>query len=284
MSRNHGLRLGALALVAAGLAACGEASAQEDWRTFNSSRQFGGEERLGVTIEYGAGSLQLGPASGDALYTATVQYDAGVFTPRVDYAHNRLAVGIEGRSGSGRNMRSGELDLRLTPRVPLDLDLKFGAADATLDLAGLQVRRLDVQTGASRTQLNVGALNPVTCESATVHVGAARFEAVGLGNLNAENLMVRGGVGEVVLDFTGAWQRAMDARVEMGLGSLTLRLPEGLPVRITRTGRLSSFDSEGLTKRGEHYYSGNWTDQGPNLTLRLESALGSVRVAWVDAR
>lgn len=282
MSRHTTLRLGLLAVGTIVLSACGEANAQ-DWRTLNSSRQAAGEDMLRVAVEYGAGTLSIGSGQPGMLYHAKVHYDAASFRPIVTYADSRLRLGVEGGTGRGRNVRAGELDLKLSPSVPVELELKFGAAEANLELGGLRVRRLDVQTGASRTVLSVPEPNLETCRSAQIQVGAARFEATGLGNLNAERLSVQGGVGEVTLDFTGAWASSMNANIEMGLGSLTLRMPRGLGVRITREGMLASFDSEGLTKRGNSYYSADWDAAGENLSLDIKAALGSIRVVWVDS-
>ncbi|HSJ07483.1 MAG TPA: hypothetical protein VK936_12330 [Longimicrobiales bacterium] len=275
------LRGGTVLLAALTAAACGEAAA-EDWRTLNSSRQAGGEELLAVEVEYGAGTLNLGSSEPGILYSARVHYDAATFTPVVDYTDGRLRLGVEGGTVRGRNVRAGELDLRLTPEVPVDLSVRFGAAEANLDLGGLHVDRLEIQTGASRTVLDVSAPNPQRCRSATIQVGAARFEARRLGNLNAERLSVQGGVGEVTLDFTGEWAAGMSASVEMGLGALTLRVPRGLALRINREGRLASFDSEGLVKRGDSYYSENWSAEDTHLTVDIKAALGSIRVVWLD--
>jgi hypothetical protein len=74
----------------------------------------------------------------------------------------------------------------------------------------------------------------------------------------------------------------MNAGVEMGLGTLTLRLPRGLGVRIVKDGLLASFDSQGLTKRGDVYYSEDYEDTTYKLSLDLDAALGSIRVEWVD--
>jgi hypothetical protein len=269
--------LGTLALVA-----CDRASAQEDWQTFNTARQSAGEELLHVKVEYGAGTLTMGPGARGQLYSANMRYDAGAFTPIHTYADGRLRLGFESANVRGRNMKAGHLAVQLAPDVPVELELQFGAAEANIDLGGVRIRQLDVQTGASRTTLDVAQPNRETCRSATFQVGAARFHATGLGNLRTERLSVQGGVGDVMLDFTGEWATSMTANVDMGLGSLTLRMPHGLGVRIVRTGRLSSFDSEGLTKRGEAYYSADWETADNKLTLTINAALGSVRVAWVD--
>jgi hypothetical protein len=288
-AREHSVRYALLATSLAALAllaGCGSdrASAQQDWDTMTSSRSVSGETDLRVDVEYGAGTLVLGSAPSGSLYRTDLRYDRAVFSPRMDYENGRLRVGMSGANGNARshNIRGGELDVLLTREVPLYLSLQFGAAEANLDLGGLRVRSLELQTGASMTTLSVPVLNAESCERASFHVGAARFEATGLGNLNTANLEIRGGVGDIVLDFTGEWPADMRARIEMGLGSLTLRLPRGLGVQVNRGGALSSFDAQELVRRGSSYYSVGFDDATRKLTIALEASLGSTRIVWVD--
>lgn len=259
-------------------------AAGQDWRTSAYSRQLSNEERLVVDVEYGAGELRVAPGAAGTLYRANIRYDADAFTPRVAFTGHRLRVGIEGnKSIRGRNLDESLLDLRLGTEVPLDLDLAFGAATAHIDLSGLRLRRAEIQTGASRTRLQLTAPNPITCDLMEIEVGAAKFEAAGLGNLNARRFTLEGGVGEVILDFTGSWNQDLEASVAMGLGTLTLRFPTGLGVRVAKEGLLASFDSQRLTKRGSVYYSENWGNATHKLSLDLNAALGSIRVEWVDS-
>ena len=256
----------------------------QDWHTTSYARQVDGERNLRVHVEYGAGRLKIEPAAAGTLYRASMRYDAQSFTPRVRYADGRVRFGMEGTNGrSGGNLKEQQLDLRLTPDVPVQLELAFGAADANIELGGIRLQSAEIQTGASRTLLRVSSPNPAECERLEIEVGAARFEAQGLGNLNAQRFSLQGGVGEVILDFTGDWQQDLDAKIEMGLGSLTLRLPTGLGVRIVKGGLLASFDSQRLTKRGDVYYSENWDNATHKLSLEVDAALGSIRVEWVDS-
>ena len=163
----------------------------------------------------------------------------------------------------------------------MDLSLEFGAAKAEVDLTGLHVQRLHLATGASETQLRIREPNPIVCEMVDLNVGAAKFDAVGLGNLNSRSLSFSGTVGEVTLDFSGDWRADMTASVRMGLGSLTLRVPRGLGVRVIKDGLLVGFDSEGLTKRGNSFYSRNWEDAEHKLTVDIDAAFGSIRIDWV---
>jgi hypothetical protein len=93
---------------------------------------------------------------------------------------------------------------------------------------------------------------------------------------------VSGGVGDVLLDFTGAWPADMAAKVDVGIGSLTLRFPRGLGVHVARSGALSSFDGQDMVRRGNSFYSQDWDTAARKLTLTLNAALGAVRVVWVD--
>jgi hypothetical protein len=254
----------------------------QDWRTITSLRQFRGEELLEVEVEYGAGNLFITPAPGNSLYKATLRYDANTFKPRTQYADGRLRVGLEGGSIKGRNMKSGRLDLTLGNRVPLDMNLKFGAVRANVELGGLRVRQLHIATGASDTDLTVSSLNPEPCSNIDIEVGAAEFTASGLGNLNCETIKVAGGVGGVTLDFNGSWRVNSTVDIDMGLGSLELRVPRGLGVSVTKKGVLASFDSQELVKRGNTFYSENWDTATNRVTFTIDAALGSIRMVWVE--
>jgi hypothetical protein len=125
--------------------------------------------------------------------------------------------------------------------------------------------------------------NPEVCELIQLDVGAAKFTATGLANLNAKRLVFSGGVGEVTLDFTGLLRQDLRATVKMGLGTLTLRVPRSIGMQVRKDGLLVGFDSQGLTKRGDVYYSENWENSERRVTIDIDAAFGSIRVVWVDA-
>ena len=263
-------------------AACASAAQAQDWRTITSMRRLGTEEALRVNVEYGAGRLTISPSTDQALYKATLRYDANVFRPLNRYQAGELDIGIEGGSIKGRNMKSGRLDLVLGSKVPLELDLKFGAVEADIELGGLNIQEAKIQTGASDTRIRVSKANPGECSTAIFEVGAAHFEASGLGNLNCEDFRLSGGVGEVTLDFSGEMRSNMNVDIDMGLGALTLRVPRGLGLSVRKSGVLASFDSQGLTKRGNVYYSESFDKADRKMVINLDAALGSIKVQWID--
>ncbi|MBI4409934.1 MAG: hypothetical protein HY561_09515 [Gemmatimonadetes bacterium] len=272
--RRTGLIVGLL------LVACAPAAAQ-DIRTLTSLRQRQGEERLEVDVEYGAGRLSLEPAARGLLYRATMRYDANAFRPVIEYRSGHLELGMKGSRNLRGKHRASRLQLALGPDVPLDLSISFGAGQADLELGGLRLREADISTGASETSLRFSRPNAERGRSLRLHVGAAEFHAYQLGNANFERVEFEGGVGDILLDFTGDWRGDMAANIDMGLGALTLRLPHGLGVRVTKDTFLSSFTAHGLVKRGESYYSENWDSARHRLTINIDAALGSIDITWV---
>lgn len=272
---------GALSVAALTAAAPMLAHAQ-DWRTISTSRDRNGEDRLSVDVQYGAGTLRIAPGPAQTLYRASLRYDAESFKPVTSYEDGKLRVGIDGGRIRGRNMKPARLDLSLGNAVPLELDLKFGAAEADLELGGLRIRELSVSTGASATKVRIAQANPERCAHATFEVGAASFEALNLGNLNCEKYRLNGGVGEVTLDFTGDLRTNSSLDVEMGLGSLTLRVPRGMGLSVRKSGVLAAFDSQELVKRGNVYESEGYDRSKRKLGINIDAALGAIRVQWVD--
>ncbi|NIP79866.1 MAG: hypothetical protein GWM90_11845 [Gemmatimonadetes bacterium] len=273
----------ALAALAVGLTA-GPGSAQ-DWRDVTSFRQRAGESRLDVHVRYGAGKLLIQPGTGGELYRVGMRYDSDVFDPITQYRDGRLEVGVEGR-GRGlnlKNSKAGELKLTLTRDVPLELDLDFGAVEADLELGGLRIASLDIETGASETDIRFSEPNPVSCDRLEISLGAAAFEAEGLGNLGCEVVDVEGGVGEITLDFSGEWRRDAHANLTMALGSVTLVVPGDVGVRIDKDTFLTDFDGQRFTKRSGVYYSDGWENAARRLDVDLEGAFGAVNVRWSRA-
>ena len=274
---------GALVLAAALGAAWQSASAQS-WRTVESARQLrdSGEHR--VRVRYGAGRIDVAATSSPVLYAMTLRYDESTSTPLHSYDSTArlLTVGVDGQSDHfSRNVgeRSrGEMRLSLSRSVPVDLSLSLGATKATLDLGGLDITALELESGASETVVDFSSPNQGRMRMLAVDVGAASFEARNLANANAAKVRVHGGVGGVELDFGGQWQQDMDVNVDLALGKLTLHVPRDVGVRVEVEKFLASFDEQGLVKRGDAYYSDNWDGAKYHLRLHAKTTFGGIEL------
>ncbi len=254
-------------------------------RTVTMSRQVENEQTLDVNVQYGAGRFSVGPAEAGVLYQMQIEYDEEVFRPFAEYENNSLRIGAETlgrRVRFGRDRTHGEMVLALSRDVPMDLSMDFGAVHAEIDLGGIPLTRLDIEAGASQTLIDISEPNPESMSRANMDVGAAEFTVLNLGNLNAERIDIDAGVGDIELGFTGDWRQNAEVSVDMGLGSLVLRFPRGLGVRLEKDTFLTSFDSQLLVKRGDAYYSLDYDDAEYQITVNIDAAFGSIRVAWVN--
>jgi len=252
-------------------------------RTVTMSRQLEDEDEVRVSVRYGAGAFSVRSIDTGLLYRMSLEYDEERYEPVAEYEDHELDVGIESiRGGIGRRSRDGgRLDLELARGVPMDLDLEFGAVSAEVDLGGLALTGLELSTGASESTIDVSEPSTSAMEVARFEVGAAEFTARRLGNLNASRIEVDAGVGSLTLWLDGEWQQDARLAIDMGLGSLELRVPEGLGLRLREDSFLTSLDSEGMVKRDDVYESLDWSEASRKVTVDLDAAFGSVKVVWV---
>ena len=281
------------ALAALAVATAPQARGQS-WKEVASSRQVTGESELRVELEYGVGELTLRRGELGVLYRIALRYDEQAAEPLAEYEAGRLRIGVSGDAYGGgwtsrrRRMDSGEwaldnsLDLELAPDVPLDLNLSFAAGRGDIDLTGLAVRSLEMSTGASESSLRIYQANPERMRSASFNVGVADFRIQGVGNLNAEDVVVKAGLGSVALELDGEWPADSRLTLEMGLGALSIRVPEALGVRLrNRDTFLASVSIDGLTKRGDGWHSPNWESAPRKVEIDISAALGSIDLVRV---
>lgn len=281
--------LAALPIAAVLLATVAEVSFAQDYRTTSGSRQRRGETELRANIEFAVGELRIVPGAAGTLYRFDLMYDAEHFAPIASYSPetHRLRVGVDGHGRGDIRYREREwkqrLDLELNPATPLSLDLTFGAGTADIELGGLWLTDVGIKGGASETTIRVSQPNRVTCRSFTMEVGAIDLKTEKLGNARCERITLKGAAGSVVLDLTGDWTAGSTSQVDIavGLGSVTLRLPESVGVEADVERFLVNFDRSGLLRRGANYYSANWDTAQTKLRINVKAAMGDIEVEWV---
>lgn len=270
--------------LAAPLFAAG-AQSEPRWRSLDVSRQLRDTAPQRIKVQYGAGRVDVRGTDAALLYDMHLRYDEQRAAPlhRYDPEQRAALLGLEPRTAnarvaSGGRTESGDLRLLLPRAVPLDLDLEFGGAEATLDLGGLALQSVRLECGATDATLNFTAPNRAHMRELVVDVGAASFTALRLGNANADNIRVRGGMGAVDLDFSGSWQRDLSVVTRVGIGKTTLRVPEDVGVRLEIQRVAAGFDHEGMVKRGDAWYSRNWDTARRKLRIRAETVFGALEL------
>ena len=261
------------------------AQSEPRWRSLDVSRQLRDTAPQRIKVQYGAGRVDVRATDAALLYDMHLRYDEQRAAPlhRYDAEQRAALLGLEPRSSnarvaSGGRSESGELRLLLPRRVPLDLDLEFGGAEAALDLGGLALQSVRLECGATDATLNFTAPNRAHMRELVVDMGAASFTALRLGNANADQIRVRGGMGALDLDFSGSWQRDLSVITRVGIGKTTLRVPEEVGVRLEIQRVAAGFDHEGMVKRGDAWYSHNWDTATRKLRIRAETVFGALEL------
>jgi hypothetical protein len=127
-----------------------------------------GAQRAKVRIEHGGGELRIGslPPGGVLLAAG----EMGGVERRVNRATDRVEVTLRRTAGGWGGAWREDAHLDLSPDVELELDLQTGASKTRLDLRELRVSSLAIKTGASSTEVTTPARGYTR---ATVDAGAA---------------------------------------------------------------------------------------------------------------
>lgn len=278
------------ALVA--LAACAVlpmAAHAQTLRTFSTARQAHGQTRLAATIDYAAGALTVTPGAGTHLYRMQLAFDPLRFQPLSRYESPASTVRLGAEPLSGAVLRVASPDARvqnavieLSPRVDLSLRLSLGAVDGAVELGGLRVTDLHMTSGPSRATLRFSRPNAVRCGTATIEAGAAELAVIGLGNSRCQRIDVEGGIGRLTLDFGGEWRENADVSVRMTVGELVIRLPRDVGIQLSLDRFLAAFKPAGLVQRGTTFVSPGYDEATRRLDIALTTAVGGVRIEWID--
>ena len=255
----------------------------QSWRTLDVSRQLRDSASAAVQVIYGTGKIGVRATSNPLLYHMVLRYDATRTQPRhtFDAATRKLQIGVqksEVRFDGQKDSDAGHLQLDLSKNTPLDLNLDLGAVESDLDLTGLRISRLRVESGASDSKLRFDSLNAARMSMLEVSLGAASFRGDRLANANAADIRVDAGVGNVELDLGGQWTQDIELHVDITLGIVTIHVPSDVGVRISVQKTLASFEHEGLVERDGAWVSRNWDSAPHKVRITAKTVFGKLTI------
>lgn len=215
----------------------GMVSARDIQRVDDSLVAKSGHRTIDLKIDIDAARITIETHEGGPLVDYRVRYDADKYDIEVDYDDD----GDVGEVTIVQEKRKHRFDydsddarwtISLSRDFTYDMDLDIGFAECRTDLSGLPISNLRVDVGAAEGMIEFDQANPEKMESLDIDAGAGEFDFVGLGYANAENYIFDGGAGEFSLDFEGFTEGYHYANIDIGVGEVTIELPEDLPVHI----------------------------------------------------
>jgi hypothetical protein len=193
------MRAGSIFLLASALGATGcvvqhGGPPQHDFQAIERDNA----ELVKVDLKMGAGTLRIDTGT-DKLAAADFTYNVAAWKPDVRYTKSAdrgtLTISQPGEGGSHFGKTENEWDLRLNREVPLDVNVRFGAGEAHLDLGGLTLRDVEVQMGVGQLDLDLR--------------GSPK---------KSYDVRIRGGVGEAVVHLPS--DIGVEAEATGGIGSV----------------------------------------------------------------
>jgi hypothetical protein len=254
---QHFLLLFLLSATLLSLAACVNRLQVGDLQRKTESVALEGAEEVDVEIAMGAGELTL-DGGADGLMSAEFAYNVGGWEPEVSYSvsGNTGTLRLEQPSFELENFTipDGDIryewDVRLGDGIPLSLDVRLGAGNSQFDLKSLDVRSMNLQTGAGDVTLDLG------------------------GTLS--DLEIQMGAGQMQVDLSGNWQQDLDATIRGGVGRLTVRLPDDVGVRLEVNQGLGNVTATGLSRDNNTYVNSAYGDSDVTLNIAISGGVGEI--------
>lgn len=174
--------------------------------------------------------------------------------------------------------------ISLSRDLPVTIQVEFGLGSGKADFGGLELESLSFATGLSDVELTFSEPCRGVVRSAELATGLGSMEVRGLSNARIEKLEFAGGLGSALLDFEGRYRQETPVDLDVGMGSLLLRVPVDMGVKIRHNDSfLSNHEFDRLERASsDTWYSVNWREGEGNLFFQLSVGMGSVELEWIE--
>ncbi len=231
-------------------------------------------------IQLGAGNLAIA-AGATPLLQANFSYNAAEWKPEVRYTTTDLKGQLLVRQPPNL-ITSGfsfalpkefryEWSLRFGKVVPLDLQIKTGAADSSINLAGVPLKSLDIQAGSGKLDIKLGQQ---TLEKVRIQAGAGEVNLTVPGG-NVAAIAITTGSANVLVDLKGKWLENSTTTIE-GTGNVTLIVPTNVSVRLELEG-VGTVEATTFKQSGNAWINSLY-GRSPVTLLIKSRGIGSVTV------
>lgn len=239
----------------------------------------GAETPATINLRFGAADRFRLSGGAEALVDGSVTYNIDELRPTVSTSGSNISIEQPHNDllTFPREAQS-EWDLRLSNSTPLALAIEAGAYRGTYDLGGLRLRELRVDEGAAESTYDFSQRNREPMERLVFQSGASNVTLTNLANANAAEMSFDGAAGDYTLDFGGELLRTATVDIKGGASTYTIRIPAGMPARITVGGGMTTVNADGFAQQGGQYVSAAWDESRPHLDITVDLGLGTLNL------
>ena len=171
----------------------------------------------------------------------------------------------------------------LTDTKPYSLDLDYGLGNANVDLSGLAIKRLKINTGSADVNVTYasGIENKVEMDTFFVKVDLGSLNVKQLNLSRSKVVIAEVGFGNIFLDFSNKPDHAPSVKGSVGAGNMIILLPEEtvpVMVKINESWLCSVKLSKNLRRISANTYANAAYSSNPKnaLTFDLDVSMGKI--------
>lgn len=240
-------------------------------------------EPANLRLDAPFGKIELKPTESDSIVKGRVIYNIKECKPsyKVKNRTVRVRQKYRGLTWDARN----RWEMEVGTAKPFHLEVGVGAAQSIMDLSGVPLLGLKVNSGAGELTVSFDQPNPETMIEGRIQTGAGKAEIKGLLNANAQSFRVSAGVGQLIIHLTGE-DVTTDGRVKIdgSMGEVVVKLDPSAPVRIAASAGLGSVHVDrALLQVKKGYQTASYEDAENKLDVDINTGLGAIRVEVVKA-
>lgn len=234
------------------------------------SEELRGATSANITLNFGAGISTLGALNeSDNLLEADLTYFGEVEFEVSGDAQRTIKLGQKdvklGRVIKNNKRDKVRWDVRLTPDIPLILNISTPVGESTMDLTHLNIAELTYKGGVGEHTLTLA--HSTAPYHANINTGVGKTH-IYIPSKTSVNVQLRGGVGETVVFIPKG--TAVHLTASHGLGDM--RIPDDLE-RLSGRGHV-------VGKTGV-WQSPDYADAPQKVTIHYNGGVGEFRLEWV---
>ncbi|MGI6585215.1 MAG: toast rack family protein [Lutisporaceae bacterium] len=123
-------------------------------------------------------------------------------------------------------------DVKITDKMPLEIEVKADASDARLDMSRMQINSIDAELNASSAKMYFDKQNRMTMGKFRLNADASSADIYGAGSLDFDIMDINADASKLAIDLTGDNGKGGKVRIDANASSVKLRLPEDADIHI----------------------------------------------------
>lgn len=241
-------------------------------------------EPVHMRVQVDAGEVRVAKGGGDEVRVG-LRYDKALYDHSFRFNENRntleIVVDREKWFKNEDNHEGAKLELELPSEAELHLEFKIKAGEIDMQLGGLKIAEMALETMAGEVNLDFDEPNRMEMSSLDLNTKVGESKFIRLGNARFRDADINGGIGELTIDFGGEMAKDAVARVDLDIGETAIILPReaGTKLSVSKFLFLSHIDLPyELRQDGRYYFTENYDQAERTFQLRVSSGLGECRV------